>query len=594
MAPDAMLPQTQGWNRWAAPVGLAFLLGGLFFFRLGQDVPLRSHEALLAVSARNMFLDQEVHLADGTHPSAYMVPNFDGVPRLRKTPLPYWEVAGLAYLTGTVDEWTARFPSALAALGTVLILMGLLRRTGDRQTAFVGGAVLATTLGFVLFGRMALADMTMTFFTTASLAAVWMGVETGGQRRFRWFVLAGVAAGFAMLAKGPAPLLVFPAPYLVAGGIVLSRLRHPRRPEEGGRAEWGWTLGGVAAAALVCLGIMVPWPLYAYLRAPQALTIWETESLSRAIGEYGHEEPVYFYLTRLPMFLPPWTLFFFAGLTLAAYRAWRKAADRPWLLFLGAWLVGPLALFSLSVGKQDHYLLPILPAAAVYTAMAMRHLLGPTSDRAEKTGRRLLIFHGVAAILLGLVAVAAYVIFRETPSLLADCGLPRPFVTPVVFGPAAVLGGLGILGGLATWVLAAGRRPLAGLAVLMGTFASVFLLAWMTLMGPMDRSLTAENFARHVRQAVPSDAPLFAFDGGNATMIFYVERSLPELASPQGIQDKINQGHLFFLAVDAKHLSLLRNVSGLVPLFHEVDPYRPDEGFWLLRADGESGRPAPN
>jgi hypothetical protein len=167
-------------------------------------------------------------------------------------------------------------------------------------------------------------------------------------------------------------------------------------------------------------------------------------------------------------------------------------------------------------------------------------------------------------------------------------------VTPVVLGPAAVLGGLGILGGLLTWVLAAGRRPLAGLAVLMGIFASVFLLAWMTLMGPMDRSLTAENFARHVRQTVPSDAPLFAFDGGNATMIFYVERSLPELASPQGIQDKINQNRPFFLVVDAKHLSLLRNVSGLVPLFHEVDPYRPDEGFWLLRADGESGRPAPN
>ncbi|MGB2754040.1 MAG: phospholipid carrier-dependent glycosyltransferase, partial [Phycisphaerae bacterium] len=233
-------PRT-GRHRWLAPLGLAALLGALFFFRLGDDLPFRTHEALLAVSARNMVLDRPVQLADGSRPSPYLVPNFNDEPRLRKTPLPYWMAAGAAQLTGRLDEWSARLPSALSALGTVLILTVLLGHWCDRRTAFLGGAALATSVGFLILARSAMADMPLTLFITASLAALWMGVEAGGRRRFAWFTLAGAAAGLAVLAKGPACFPTFPAPYLVAAGIVVARLLRPRRPEETGRAEWAWT-----------------------------------------------------------------------------------------------------------------------------------------------------------------------------------------------------------------------------------------------------------------------------------------------------------------------------------------------------------------
>ena len=127
MSLEAPQPPSRRTLRWAA-LGFILLLGMMLFFRLGQDLPLRSHEALLAATARNMVHNTPVPLADGSQGSPWLIPTFNGVPRLNKTPLPYWLTAGLAHLTGRVDEWTARISSAVSGVATVLIFMGLLAR----------------------------------------------------------------------------------------------------------------------------------------------------------------------------------------------------------------------------------------------------------------------------------------------------------------------------------------------------------------------------------------------------------------------------------------------------------------------------------
>jgi len=585
MSDPTRAPRTGG-HRWLAPLGLAALLGALFFFRLGDDRPFCTHEALLAVSARNMVLNRPVQLADGSRPSPYLVPNFNDEPRLRKTPLPYWMAAGVAQLTGRLDEWSARLPSALSALGTVLILTVLLGHWCDRRTAFLGGAALATSVGFLMLARSALADMPLTLFITASLAALWMGVEAGGRRRFAWFTLAGAAAGLAVLAKGPACFPIFPAPYLAAAGIVVARLLRPRRPEETGRAEWGWTLGGAAVATVVFLAIALPWPTYVALRVPGAVAIWRAESVGRAAGELGREEPFWFYWPRLLALVAPWTLFFLCGLVLAVRRARRSPPDRPWLLFVGAWLLGPLTAFSLAAGKQDHYILPIFPAAAVYTALAMRHLLAPVSPAVGRHGRRLLVAHAGAAVLVGLVGPVAYLLLCAAPGLLARIHVPAPFATATVLGPAAILGVVGIAGGLAALVLATRRRLVAGQVVLFATFAAAFVWAWPTLVGPMARATTAAQFARQVRRIVPPDAPLFTFIEPHHTVVYYVERPLPVLRSTKDIRDRISRGEPFFLFCDEKEPGeiqpVLRDVPALMPVLRMTNPYRPGETFWLF------------
>ena len=50
----------------------------------------------------------------------WIVPHFNGVPRINKPPLFYWAIA-ISYKLFGINEFSARLPSALAATGTVLI-----------------------------------------------------------------------------------------------------------------------------------------------------------------------------------------------------------------------------------------------------------------------------------------------------------------------------------------------------------------------------------------------------------------------------------------------------------------------------------------
>jgi 4-amino-4-deoxy-L-arabinose transferase-like glycosyltransferase len=602
---------------WLGLLGLAILVGGLFFFRLGDDVPLRSHEALLAGTARNMFLNRPVQLADGSRPSPYLVPNFNDSPRLRKTPLAYWMVVPVACVLGEVNAWSARLPSAVAALITVLLMAAVLWRQYDRLTALLGAAALATTVGFLINARAALADMPMTCFSTASLVALWFGAERSGARRFGWFIAAGACGGLAMLAKGPVPLLVLPLPYLVAAVFMVARLVRARG---GGRAaigDWLWTLGGAAAAIVVFLAIVLPWPAYVYLHVPQALDIWRAESVDRSVGDFGHQEPIYFYLLRLPVLLAPWTVFFIYGLVMAVRRAWRRAVDWAWLCYAGAWVVGPLVGLSLAAGKQDHYALPLMPAMTIFTALAMRKLLaplaslpgaaeeapaappggpadgatpGPDAEPAAlaRTGQWLTIAHGVFFVAVGVVGVAAYGFSVGNPFFYFGLGVIERLATPAILRPLAVLGAVFIVGGVAASVLAARGRSVGGLAVLLAMFAAGFLWSGPTLIGPLDRASRAAEFARQVRQVVPEDAPLYGYRGAGNSVIFYLARPIPVLGDAASLRQKVLAGRTTYVITEDRYLPHLPTDVNLLRVLHVADPYRPGEGLWLLKAAGRS------
>ena len=576
--PGAGRPAT-GRGPWLAPIALVVLLGGLLFVGLGRDLPLRSHEALLAETARNMFLDRPVQLADGSRPSPWIVPNFNDTPRLRKTPLPYWAVAGLAYLTGAVDEWTARLPSALAALGTALITLALVRRWDGRLASLAAAAALVTSAEFLIIARSALSDMPLTLFCTASLAAAWMAVETGGVRRFGWLLVTGATAGLAMLAKGPVPALVLPLPYAVAGVIMVVRLVRPKAPLKSRGAEWAWLIGGAAAGTVLFFAIALPWPLYVWLKVPHALDIWRAESVDRSVGEYGHEEPLYFYVIRLPLLLAPWTIFFIHGLVLATRRVWREPAARAPLTYLGAWFVGTLGALSVAAGKQDHYIVPLLPACAAYIALSVRYWLEPASPQIERAARRLVGGHAVAVFLMVVAGGIAYGLMRG--GWIA--GGPMSKLQGPMADGLLLLALLAAPGSALAFACARLGRLRLSLAILVATFAAMFLAASPTIIGKIDRATAAADFGRQVCREVPADAPLFSLTDSNNTVIFYAERTIPILSGAEAVREELARGRPFYLICHDKHAALLKDVAGLAPLVRQEDRTRPDEGFQLLR-----------
>jgi 4-amino-4-deoxy-L-arabinose transferase-like glycosyltransferase len=257
----------------------------------------------------------------------------------------------------------------------------------------------------------------------------------------------------------------------------------------------------------------------------------------------------------------------------------RDPSQRAWLFFLGAWFVGPLVAFSAAAGKQDHYILSILPPVAIFIAMAMRHLLVPDGP-AARAGRWLMFGHGAAGVLIGIGAAAIAALLSGDGA----AGGPEFLRLLVPLGPVpiGVLGGIGAVGGAAACVLALRRRLLGSLAVLVATVAVAFLWAWPTMVGPMNSATAGADFCREVRRHVAPDQALFAFSGANATTVYYMERDVPALDDLEAVEREAAAGRPFFLIVAERHGVPFGEVRGLEPVVHRQDPFHRDEDRWLF------------
>ena len=95
---------------------------------------------------------------------------FDGHAELQKPPLYYWLVALIGKLqSNDVDAWAERLPSAIAALGTVVLLFGSLWKSGRPIAAIVAALILATAQHFTWIGRTGRIDVPLTFTITAAV-----------------------------------------------------------------------------------------------------------------------------------------------------------------------------------------------------------------------------------------------------------------------------------------------------------------------------------------------------------------------------------------------------------------------------------------
>ncbi|TLH80814.1 mannosyltransferase [Mycolicibacterium cosmeticum] len=172
-----------------------------------------------------------------------------------KPPVSQW-VMGLSGQLFGFSSASMLVPEALMAVGSVALLYGAVRRIGGPWAGLLAGAGLALTPVAVLMFRFNNPDAAMVLLMTAGLlagaglaltpvavlmfrfnnpdaamvllmtAAAYCAVRALDRNGARWMVLAGVALGFAFLAKMLEGLMVVPAiglVYLVAAPVVLGR-----------------------------------------------------------------------------------------------------------------------------------------------------------------------------------------------------------------------------------------------------------------------------------------------------------------------------------------------------------------------------------
>lgn len=502
-----------------------------FFAGLGAPAIADSDEAFYAESAREM-----VETGD------WLTPHFNYTYRFEKPVLYYW-FAAVSFSVVGVTEAAARFPSALAGLGLVFLSYAIGRRWYDPATGLLAGLVTATSFGYVAMARQALPDLTLAFFITLTIASALVALvefptppaATRSKRSGRRVALlvAAIGAAGGLLTKGPIGLVL---PALVVTPWVARDLYQVGWA----RRRLGWSECGLVVVVLV--GLAAPW--YVEMASVHGTAYLErfflTENVERfATARYNAPRPVWYYVPIVGAGLLPWAPLLAlwvprARLLLGQIRR-RTLGVCPGVVCLW-WAVAPLLFFTLSIGKQPRYILPVLPPLAVLVARGLRQYLA--SDRqANGWFVGATVFSGVT------LCVFAALVYRAAPLLVQwDVAWVSGMAVAVALSGLAVVG----TARYAQWSPAA--------LVAASVVASV---SFHTVALSSPRLEPVERMAQILADHRTDDEPYGRYGVLNRNLVFYTRAPFQELPSEQAVFDFLNSAERVLTVLPVEEVSKL-------------------------------------
>jgi 4-amino-4-deoxy-L-arabinose transferase-like glycosyltransferase len=307
---------------------------------------------------------------------------WNGTPTHQHPPLHLWLVARAFRALGEHDL-AARLPTALLALGTLVLTWRIGVLTVGRAAAVVAAASLLATPIFVDNARRLMMEVPLTFWITAT---VWVYLEARG--RPRWLIALAVPLGAAILTKSVLGLMPLAA---LVGVLASAELRAPlRRP-------WVWIGLGLG------LAIGASWLAHQWwTQGSGAVASHFLAHVVRRSTRSFRLAALYAYPLILLKFYQPLIVPAVVGLWLVLRRPGRLRAQGA---VLAAWIILPVVLYSLSSFRTPRFVFPILPALALCAGHAL-----------------VLLVPRVAALFTSVLvpagAVVVALLFWWTPSLL--------------------------------------------------------------------------------------------------------------------------------------------------------------------------------
>ena len=316
------------WGVWFLII--ASLWGSAAVFR----APSRQQELRVLITARNM-----VEAGDPLHFE------FQNQPRYRKPPLAYWIAAAGYTLTGnTFEAWSGRLFFVLIALGGLFLLAD----AGGIKAAIL----MAATFGATFYAPLAETDFLQLSFM---ILAFWAWKKDQG-------FLAGLGMACATMAKGP-------------GGAVIPLLSFWILQRGSGRTIRFWL-----PALFLPFAASVGWILY--LRYDPVASAALAQDLQDTFLDSAHTNPFPYYVWTLPLIMLP--ALFALGLVESLKDSSETRIPKVWF-----WVT--FVLLTLTVSKQRHYALMLLPPACWWLAA---HLPGWRPSRNALGGLALLVLLG--------------------------------------------------------------------------------------------------------------------------------------------------------------------------------------------------------
>lgn len=426
-----------------------------------------------------------------------------------KPPMLMW-LQALAYLV--VREWRIAFllPSLLAGLGTLVLVWDLGRRLWGPRAGLLAAVAVLSALMFGYQFKRAQIDPLITFEITLANWALLRHLLFGPA--WRWFWFGCFVAGLGVITKGVGVIaLLMLVPYALARRAGWSGLARTQG------SAWRWAAGLPVLLGAIALWL-VPMATVALARGtPEYLdymrNILFDQTARRYAGEVGgHEQPFWYFVPVVLFHFFPLSLAYVAGVRDWA-AAWRARDGR--MAVLVGWCLLVLLFFSLSGGKREVYVLPMLPILAVALAPTLLRIVDAPWLRRTALGFAV----AAGALLVGLAAWGASGRWVKLETTMLERGLHAGELRPVFVWMAAV--------GAVFLVAAAIGRARRGVHALLAGLAALWI-AWGVGVAPLaNHSVSSAELMQ--------SADRIAGPGTEIGLVAWKEQHL--LMSPRPLQD---------------------------------------------------------
>ncbi len=260
----------------------------MFFHGIGTYPLMDVDETRYVAIARDMFLSKD-----------FLTLRLNDQFFFEKPPLYFWMECLSFAVFGKINEFSARIPAALCSTASVFLLYFVGKKAVSRNFGIIAAMILAASLEFVMLGKFAILDITV---STCVGFSVMFGFLTffcqEHNKKYFWWLFY-IFSGLAVMAKG-IPGFVVPFGVMFFASIYMKKFKEIFRPQY------------MVPGAILFFAIVIPWhvvmmKIHGQLFFDEYIIKHHLQRFTG--GEVIHrDEPFYFYILTFLWGFFPWTL----------------------------------------------------------------------------------------------------------------------------------------------------------------------------------------------------------------------------------------------------------------------------------------------
>ena len=501
----------------------------------------------------------------------FIIPHLNGQKYPDKPPLLFWLIIMFSIPFGEITELSARLPSAIAGIGSVIITYYFGKRFLSNRVGFVAALILSTSIQFLTVTRRVSFDGLLTFLVTLSLFCFHTGYMRKAKST-RFFLLSYLFMAFATITKGPVGLAI---PILVISTFLCI--------VKSGKCKSDFSIGDmhIGLGAFIVFSIPLLWVYGIYLQGGWEHTkeVVFTQNIGRTVNSWSHNRPFYYFFIQFPLNFMPWSIFIpsviiyyirtlyknkyekvcnsqnvhsvifetqpeLHNLQLETQNCKMSISDlRAKLLFPGVWFIVVFIFFSIMSGKRAGYILPLYPAASLFVAWFLDSFISSGSGKKLK-----IIWYLPLQIIYGImvatgVAIPSWTYFNQ-----------REYFMPIL-AISIIL----ICGSTVSARYLYKSKLTKSLTSSFVIFLIIVMVGSQVVIPKFNQNKSARYFCERVKKVIGSDRKFASFNCFRSAYLFYTgKKSIEVITDIKRLKEYLNSNKKVYLLVQEKNIEAVK------------------------------------